>query len=194
MFMYGSGVVQAEALCAQYEPAQGWSSHRYGQREPSPVLRATMKEQAPAAMMTFLMPGLDPKRSRQLQARGSRSIVAVVREGDYEDIAVQSMDDAPLRLMDYSLHGEFFWIRTKNGALVQLIAVNAKSFRFAGGSALSGSNALPSVPSEDAVFDSREAIPYVTAYFWENGIVIERGEHEGKTYVRDLRDRQFQRN
>jgi hypothetical protein len=45
----------------------------------------------------------------------------------------------------------------------------------------------------ETVFESKEVIPYVQAYFWDNGILIELGEHEGKVYVRDLRDRQFQR-
>jgi hypothetical protein len=65
----------------------------------------------------------------------------------------------------------------ENGNLRRLLAVNARSFKYAG----------------ETVFESREVIPYVQAYFWDNGIVIERGENEGKVYVRDLRDRQFQR-
>jgi len=74
------------------------------------------------------------------------------------------------------MKGEFFWLRTENGALKQLFAVNATTFSYSG----------------EKVFESREPT-HVVAHFWENGIVIERGEHEGKVYVRDLRDRQFQR-
>jgi hypothetical protein len=184
MFMYASRVTQAEALCAQYQPIQGWSSRRYGERKPSPVLRASMRGQisaAPAAMMTLLIPGLEARRSRCLQVRGGHAIAAVLRDGDYEDICVQSLDNAPFQLLEFGFHGEFFWIRTQNGVPVQLLAVNARLFR----------------TSSEVVFESADGIPYVSAHFWENGIVIERAPegtvHEGKVYVRDLRDRQFQR-
>jgi hypothetical protein len=43
------------------------------------------------------------------------------------------------------------------------------------------------------VFESADRIPWVHACFWETGILIERGDSEGKMYVRNLRDRQFQR-
>ena len=75
------------------------------------------------------------------------------------------------------MRGEFFWMRLENGNLCRLLAINARFFKFGG----------------ETVFDSKEPIPYVQAYFWESGIVIERGDaNEGKVYVRDLRDRQFQ--
>lgn len=177
MFLYGSSAVQAEALCGHTEPLQGWSSHQYGERRPSPVLKATLHGFAPSAMMTFLMPGREAKRSRRLYPSGGQAIAAVVRDEDHEDISVLSIDSGELRLMDFAMHGEFFWIRTQNGALKQLLAVNARSFSSAG----------------ENVFQNDEPVPYVLAHFWENGMVIEHGE-EGKVYVRDLRDRQFQRN
>jgi hypothetical protein len=66
----------------------------------------------------------------------------------------------------------------QNGELHRLVAVNAHLFTY----------------SNETVFESQQPIPYVQAYFWEDGLVIERGEREGQVYVRDLRDRQFQRN
>jgi hypothetical protein len=68
-------------------------------------------------------------------------------------------------------------MRTENGVLKQLVAVNARSFSYAG----------------ESVFDGPGPSPYVVAHFWDDGIVIEHGENEGKVYVRDFRDRQFQR-
>ena len=62
--------------------------------------------------------------------------------------------------------------------LRRLLAVNAHSFTYAG----------------ETVFDSAQPVPYIQAHFWDSGMVIESGEGEGKVYVRDLRDRQFQRN
>jgi hypothetical protein len=73
MFLYGSGPVQAEAICGQLQPIQGWSSRRYGERNPSPLLKATMRAAAPASMMSFLIPGCEPASSRRLEVQGGRS-------------------------------------------------------------------------------------------------------------------------
>jgi hypothetical protein len=176
MFMYGSGPVQAAAVCGETDPIQGWSSRRYGERRPSPMLRTTLRGFTPAAMLSFLIPGDEPRRSRRFEAGSTNAIAAAVREGKYDDVAVMSMDDRELRLMDCLMKGEFFWMRTEDGTLKQLLAVNVRKFSYAG----------------EVVFESQEPSPYVVAHFWDNGIVIERGEHEGRVYVRDLRDRQFQ--
>jgi hypothetical protein len=90
-----------------------------------------------------------------------------------------TVQDGNLRLTDLDMRGEFFWLRTEQNRLRRLFAVNAYSFSYAG----------------EMLFESPKPVPYVQAYFWDDGIVIERGENEGKVYVRvrDLRDRQFQR-
>jgi hypothetical protein len=178
MFMYGSGPLQAEAMCGQTDPIQGWSSHRYGERRPSPVLRTTLHPSTPAAVMSFLVPGDKTIRSRRFETGSRHAIAAAIRDGDFDDIAVMSPDGDEVRMMDCVMRGEFFWMRTENGALKQLVAVNVRLFSYAG----------------EIVFESREPNPYVVAHFWQDGIVIEHGEAEGKVYVRDLRDRQFQRN
>jgi hypothetical protein len=178
MMMYGSSSVRAEAICGQVGPVQGWASHRYGERHPSPVLRASMRGTAPASMMTFLVPGTAAVRSRRFDGNSSHAIAAVIRNGEFDDIAVMCLEDGELRLNDCAMRGEFFWMRLLNGELHRMVAVNACSFSHAG----------------ESVFDGPKAISYVQAYFWEDGIVIEIGEREGKVYVRDLRDRQFQRN
>jgi hypothetical protein len=127
-------------------------------------------------MLSFLMPGPLPARSRRFDV-GDRTVIAgAIRDGNYDDIAVISMRHSEVQLIDCSMKGEFFWLRTENGALKQLFAVNATMFSYSG----------------EKVFESREPT-HVVAHFWDNGIVIERGEQEGKVYVRDLRDRQFQR-
>jgi hypothetical protein len=71
--------------------------------------------------------------------------------------------------MDFTMRGEFFWIRLENGEIRRLFAVNAHSFSYSG----------------ETIFESRQRVPYVHAYFWENGLVIERGD-EGTMYVREL--------
>jgi hypothetical protein len=88
-----------------------------------------------------------------------------------------AIEDGDLHLMDCDMRGEFFWLRMEGGSLRRLFAVNAYSFKYTGA----------------PVFEGNEVIPYVQVSFCENGILIERGEQEGKVYVRDLRDRQLQR-
>jgi hypothetical protein len=178
MFMYGSAPLRADAICGQVGPIQGWASRRYGERHPSPVLRASMRGSAPVSMMTFLMPGTAATQSRRFNGNSNQAIAAVIRNGEYDDVAVMSMQEGELHFNDCVMRGEFFWMRLHNGNLQRLVAVNAQSFSYGG----------------ETVIESRQAIPYAQAYFWEDGIVIERGEREGKVYVRDLRDRQFQRN
>jgi hypothetical protein len=178
MFMYGSAVVRAEAVCGQVAPLQGWASRRYGERHPSPVLQASMRATAPVSMMTLMMPGTAPAQSRRFNENSNHAIAAVIRNAEFDDIAVMCREDRDFHLNDCVMRGEFFWLRLQNGDLQHLVAVNAKSFSRA----------------DENVFESQSSIPYVQAYFWEEGIVIERGDGEGKVYVRDLRDRQFQRN
>ncbi len=177
MFLYGSSAMQASAICGQTDPIQGWTSQRYGAMEPSPVLCASMYEPAPVSMMSFLMPGSEPAVSRRFNANTNRATAAAIRDGDYDDIAVMCNEDTELHLVDCVMRGEFFWMRLHNGSLQRLLAVNAHSFSYAG----------------EMIFENSEAIPYVQAHVWDDGMVIERGEREGKVYVRDLRDRQFQR-
>ena len=176
--MYASEAMQAEAICGQRRPIQGWASRIYGEHHASPVLKASIHANAPVSMMSFLCPGNEPIRSRRFKSNTSRAIAAVMRDGDYDDIAVMAAEDGDLRLIDYVMNGEFFWMRLEQGNLRRLLAVNAHFFSCAG----------------EIVFESEQVIPYVQVCFWENGILIERGEQEGRVYVRDLRDSQFQRN
>jgi len=178
LFMYGSDAIQAEAICGQTRPIQGWASGRYGERHPSPVLRNSMRAVAPASMMTFLLPGRGPAHSRRFNSNTRHALAAVVRDGNYDDVAVMCVQDGDVHLIDCIMRGEFFWMRMENGSLRRLLAVNAHSFTYAG----------------ETVFERARPVAYIQAHFWDSGMVIESGEDEGKVYVRDLRDRQFQRN
>jgi hypothetical protein len=176
--MYGSEPLRAEVICGQPEPLQGWTSRLYGERGASPVLKVGMQGAAPVSMLSFVVPGNQPLLSRRFKGSNQHVVATAIRDGSYDDIIVTSTEDGDLHLIDYTMRGEFFWLRTEGSNLSRLFAVNAYSFTYMG----------------ETVFESKEAVPYVQAYFWDNGILIELGENEGKVYVRDLRDRQFQRN
>jgi hypothetical protein len=180
MALYATAPMHAEAQCGQISPIQGWTSSRYGERKPAPVFKGTVRGFAPVGAIAFLTAGHGTTlRTRRLVVSGGRGLAAVVRDGRYEDICVTSMDSsAELRLMDFTMAGEFFWLRTENGVLRRLLAVNAQSFQVSG----------------DVIFRENTPISHVMVHAWDNGMVIERGEQEGQVYVRDLRDRQLQNN
>jgi hypothetical protein len=177
LLLYASAPVHAAVDCGQQQPIRGWASQRYGEYRPSPVLCASVREETPVSMMTLLVPG-DAADSRRFPANSSQATGAVIRTGEFDDVVVTATVDGNLHMLDCTMRGEFFWMRLHNGNLSRLLAVNAYDFRFAG----------------ETVFESKQPIPYVQAFFWDSCIVIEHGDkNEGKVYVRDLRDRQFQR-
>ena len=179
MFMHASGPLQAEATCGQIDPVQGWGSGRYGGRKPCPVLSTKLQSVAPASMITILAPNAERPSSHRVDVRGKPNANAVsFCDRDFEDLSVFVPDAAETRIGEYTMRGELFWIRSQEGSLKQIVAINAKAFSIGG----------------ETIFENDEPIPYVLVHFWENGLVIERGEHEGKVYVRDLRHGTFQRN
>jgi hypothetical protein len=178
LFFYASGPIQTHVDCSQYGPVQGWTSKRYGERQASPVLTATLKSFTPAVAMTVLSAAGDSPLSQRIATRTANSLAVAFRDRDYEDRCVFSPDSREIVLSNCRMRGEVFWMRSQQGVLKQLVGINAASFTVNG----------------EVLFESDKPIPYVVVHLWENGMVIERGEHEGKVYVRDFRDRQFQRN
>jgi hypothetical protein len=177
LFMYGSEPTRAEAVCGETKPIQGWVSQCYGDRHPSPVLRASIRGTPPVSMMSFLIPTREPVQSWRVKSNNNHVTAAAIRDKEFEDFAVMTGADGDLHLLDFVMRGEFFWIRMAHGKLCRLLAVNAYSFSYGG----------------ETIFDDQQPGAYVHAYVWQDGMVIERGEHQGEVYVRDLRDRQFQR-
>jgi hypothetical protein len=182
LYMFASEGVNAEAVCGQNEPIQGWASRLYGEHRASPVLKASVHAAVPVSMLSFVVPfltrGSEPARCVRFKSNSNHATAVLIKDGEHDDLVVTALEDGELRFMDYVMRGEFFWLRTQQGSLRRLLAVNAYSFRFGG----------------ETVFEHNMAVPYVQAYVWENGIVIERGEKEGTVYVRDLRNRQLQSN
>jgi hypothetical protein len=158
--MYASEEIRAEAVCGLTKPVQGWASRLYGERRASPVLKASVHGSAPVSMMSVLVPGNEPICSRRFKSNTSHAIAAVIRDGEYDDLVVMAVADGDVRFMDYHMRGELFWLRTEQGSLRRLLAVNAYTFS----------------RGDERVFESRGMVPYVQAHFWENGIVIERGD------------------
>jgi hypothetical protein len=170
MFMHASETVRAETI-------QGSSSRVYGNWQSCPVLKTSVSGALPMSMVAFFVPGNTPAQARRFKTNSHHAIAASIRHGDYEDVVVTTLEHGELRFTEFSMVGELFWLRFEQGVLRRLAAFNANAFSYA----------------SENVFESADRVPWVHACFWETGILIERGDSEGKMYVRNLRDRQFQR-
>src|SRR5262249_45448757 len=151
----GSEPIQAQVICGQHSPVQGWASRIYGERRESPVLKASIHGNAPVSMMSFLAPGVQPLQSRRLKANTTRAIAAAIRDQGYEDVVVMGVENGDLKFNDCLMRGELFWMRMEDGNLRRVFAVNAYAFRRAG----------------QTIFESGEMIPYVQVDFCDNGIL-----------------------
>jgi hypothetical protein len=161
LLSYATSTIQADVMCGQREPIQGWSSTLYGERHVSPVLRASVRDVPAVAMISFLVPGNEPVRSQRFKSNTNAAIAAAIEQGDYKDVVVMAGEDGDLHFMGHAMRGEFFWMRFDGANVCRMFAVNAHSFAC----------------GNDIIFDSEQAIPYVQAHFWENGVMIQRGEN-----------------
>jgi hypothetical protein len=160
LLSYATSTIQAEVICGQREPIQGWSSTRYGERHVSPVLSAAIRDVPAAAMISFLVPGNEPVRTQRFKSNTNAALAAAIEQGDYTDVVVMAGQDGDIQFMGYALRGELFWMRFAGANVCRLFAVNAHSFAC----------------GSETIFESEQVIPYVQAHFWENGVMIQRGE------------------
>ncbi|PYU89883.1 MAG: hypothetical protein DMG08_19920 [Acidobacteria bacterium] len=80
----------------------------------------------------------------------------------FRDYLALSTSDGSTEFLGFQMEGEVFWLRTKDGALTQLLAINARRFSGAHG----------------ALFENSEPLPYVWASFGDEGIVIKSSDAE----------------
>jgi hypothetical protein len=153
--------VCAQAIGGQRDPLQGWASGVYGEKHVSPVLRVSVEDVAAVSMIAFIVPGNAPIRCQRFKSNTNAAIAAAIQDGEYDDFLILAGEDGDLHFMGYAMRGELFWIRTKGGTVCRMLAVNAYAFQC----------------GNDTIFDSDEVIPHVQVHFWENGIVIQRGEN-----------------
>ncbi|HVE17327.1 MAG TPA: hypothetical protein VNB29_11365, partial [Chthoniobacterales bacterium] len=136
--LYASGSVTAELVRGQTSPIGGWASGGYGAKKPSSTLRARLAGQAPAAAITLLAPfqmsfsnGSLPK-ARRLEIEEGRGIACAYRHHGFEDIVIFSTGNAEIRAAGFRMQGEFFWLRTEDGILKQVVAMRACSLSHGG--------------------------------------------------------------
>src|SRR5262249_32955752 len=103
MHMYASEQLRALAMCGELDPIQAWSSKRYGERQASPALMATLNCHAPVSVMSFLSPTSYAPVGRRVEVEGSNVVAAAVRHPRFEDTCVFSPGGTEVRLAHYSM-------------------------------------------------------------------------------------------
>ncbi len=132
--LYASQRVRTEVVRGQTAPIGGWASCGYGEKKPSLTLRARLTGSAPAAAITFLAPfqtalphgSLNPM-VRRLNLEEGNGIACAYEDHGFEDIVVFSAGNGEIRAAGFRMQGEFFWLRTEDGILRQVVAIRARS-------------------------------------------------------------------
>jgi hypothetical protein len=95
-----------------------------------------------------------------------------IAHGQLTDFLIVPGTDAEIAIMDLTLRGELFWLRTSGGALQQLLGVNVRRI----------------VQQGNILLDEPRPEANLLARFFEDRIVIQAGATKEKVYVRDLRN------
>jgi hypothetical protein len=143
--LYASRPVRTELICGQTAPIGGWVSHGYGHKKPSSTVRATLAGPTPAAAMTFLSIAAKAPLLRRLQFEDA--IACSYEHDGCEDLAVFSTGESEIRVADFRMQGEFFWLRMKGGVLQQTVAIRARTLHHRGQDVLEDALCVPSAAS-----------------------------------------------
>ena len=167
LFLTASDPLQPEIAHGKTVPVQGWVSALYGEKKPASVLQAALTARAPAGAISLLTPlphvsGRVVSRPRAAAAEAGGAVACLLEHKGFRDYLALSTSDGSTEFLGFQMEGEVFWLRTKDGALTQLLAINARRFSGAHG----------------ALFENNEPLPYVWASFGDEGIVIKSSDAE----------------
>src|SRR5579872_549350 len=137
--LYASRPVTTELVRGRTAPIGGWASCGYGEKKPSLTLRARLLGPAPAAAITLLAPfqtaflNRSPHPvARRLQVEDGRGIACAYQHDGFEDIVMFSTGNGEIRAAGFRMQGEFFWLRTEDGVLKDVVAIRARGLRHRG--------------------------------------------------------------
>ena len=125
--LYASGPLSTEILCGQTTPIGGWVSCGYGDKQAGSTLHATLTGTAPAVAMTLLAPASTGAVVHGLSVAAGSAIALSYSHQGFEDLAVVSTGDGEIRVADFCMQGDFFWLRLENGVLKRAITIRAAS-------------------------------------------------------------------
>jgi hypothetical protein len=130
---FSSNAVQAGIIQGSRNPVQGWYSGAYGGIQPAPVLCATVHDSVPSSSIAVLIPqtvGLDskdlPRLYEQLIDDGTGT-ACMLHQAGIEDLFVMSLSQAPITVAGFTFEGEFLWVRSIEGHISEVLAINATS-------------------------------------------------------------------
>jgi hypothetical protein len=169
--LYGSAPFFPVWLNGLRNPAAGWMSNTYGDKRPSPTLRASMLAPAPAAALWVVAPSAGGRAAqdwsfRRLDLRSPQSLGIASRHGRYEDVAIVSYSESAFEAAGLRLQGGFFWLQFQDSHLRQILGIQARLAQREGHS----------------IFESTTPANFLAE--------VATGLH-GNCHVRDLRDFEF---
>jgi len=129
---FASANVIADVVHGLADPLQGWISDTYGNIRSAPVLCATVHDTVPSASMTVLITEraeIDEEDSTslsQLPIEGSPGTACIVNHRGRQDLFVMSLRNTGIRVAEFELFGEFFWIRSFESEARELFCINAR--------------------------------------------------------------------
>lgn len=131
--IYASRPVSPELIVGQTAPIAGWASHGYGNLQPASTLRATIigptlssGVTSPATVaMTFLLPTSAAPAIQRLDVDAG-TIACAYDHGPFRDIAVFSTGNSEVRVADYRMQGEFFWLRMEGNMVRRSLAIRGR--------------------------------------------------------------------
>lgn len=170
--MAAQAPLTAEVICGRTAPPQGWTSSRYGERQPANALRVGFDSVAPAGALTLVIPSpvassaahpafpAETFEFRTLPGLNDRVIAGTLTHGQFEDVVIFSRDDGEIELLDFKLQGRLFWLRQRDGVLQRLLAIDVRSC----------------AQGRKLLFRGCEPVPYLSLRFDKIGLRVEPRE------------------
>jgi hypothetical protein len=132
LFVCATTVPRPQLISGQKTAIQGWSSRRYGRREPAPTLQFSLDSAVPAMVLSILMPQPGAAESRlqeasihQVEVKKGRALACSLGKVEHKDLWVAALDTTEIELQDYRMRGDLFWVRTYPDGRKQILALNA---------------------------------------------------------------------
>jgi len=135
LLMCASAIVQGKTIEGQVAPIQGWVSSLYGRTSRAPTVRISMETRAPASGMFIMMPSHADADSEQaivtgpVLVTGGSALACEAVHGNVKDVFVSSVRDQRIGILDFTLHGRFFWLRMTGGRLTRILGIDCKEVR-----------------------------------------------------------------
>jgi hypothetical protein len=127
---YGATAVHPSVIHGCKEPIQGWVSREYGEKKAAPVVCATVRDTAPSAFITAVIPrrlenaAAPPLLSEELIQNG-RGAACMLEHDGIQDLFIKSLETYPVHVSNFTFEGDFLWARSRDGHVTEALGINA---------------------------------------------------------------------